>query len=231
MAIFAIRPTNASPEDLEDGLRQADRLKEPSVGDHPWDRPAGAELADPEGLRVPRLVAVAVQVKRVDLPAPVRKRERQHGRLQRIERLVVLLVLGIMIGHQSGALAVNVIGNKEMNDPFNQGETPRKVLTAGEDAEGRLDSWLTGVLEGEFSRNRIKSLIEHFGGDGFPRLKFGIGGSEPGNMNGHVLGNFRPDEREVLENTLARAVAAVQLALSQGLGAAANFYNSNNGTT
>ncbi|KQZ49640.1 RNA pseudouridine synthase [Rhizobium sp. Root149] len=47
-----------------------------------------------------------------------------------------------------------------MNDPFNQGETPRKVLTAGEDAEGRLDSWLTGVLEGEFSRNRIKSLIE-----------------------------------------------------------------------
>ncbi|MBP2548672.1 23S rRNA pseudouridine1911/1915/1917 synthase [Neorhizobium galegae] len=47
-----------------------------------------------------------------------------------------------------------------MNDPFNQGETPRKVLTAGEDAAGRLDAWLTSVLEGEFSRSRLKALIE-----------------------------------------------------------------------
>jgi PTH1 family peptidyl-tRNA hydrolase len=79
--------------------------------------------------------------------------------------------------------------------------------------------------------NGIKSLIEHFGGDGFPRLKVGIGSSEPGEMVGHVLGNFREEERELLENTLARAVSAVQLALSQGLGAAANFYNSNNGAS
>jgi 23S rRNA pseudouridine1911/1915/1917 synthase len=47
-----------------------------------------------------------------------------------------------------------------MNDPFKQAEPPRKVLTAGEDAQGRLDAWLTATLEGEFSRNRIKALIE-----------------------------------------------------------------------
>lgn len=47
-----------------------------------------------------------------------------------------------------------------MNDPFKQAEAPRKVLTAGEDAEGRLDAWLTSVLDGEYSRNRIKALIE-----------------------------------------------------------------------
>jgi 23S rRNA pseudouridine1911/1915/1917 synthase len=47
-----------------------------------------------------------------------------------------------------------------MNDPFKQADAPRKVLTAGEDAEGRLDAWLTQVLGGEFSRNRIKALIE-----------------------------------------------------------------------
>jgi 23S rRNA pseudouridine1911/1915/1917 synthase len=47
-----------------------------------------------------------------------------------------------------------------MNDPFKQAERPRKVLTAAEDAEGRLDAWLTSVLDGEFSRNRIKALIE-----------------------------------------------------------------------
>ena len=47
-----------------------------------------------------------------------------------------------------------------MNDPFKQGEPPRKVLKAADEAEGRLDAWLTGVLEGEFSRSRIKALIE-----------------------------------------------------------------------
>jgi 23S rRNA pseudouridine1911/1915/1917 synthase len=47
-----------------------------------------------------------------------------------------------------------------MTDPFNDVADNRKVLTADETAEGRLDQWLTGRLEGEFSRNRIKSLIE-----------------------------------------------------------------------
>jgi len=47
-----------------------------------------------------------------------------------------------------------------MNDPFNEIERPRKVLTAPDEAEGRLDAWLTSVLEGEFSRSRIKALIE-----------------------------------------------------------------------
>ena len=74
--------------------------------------------------------------------------------------------------------------------------------------------------------NGLKSLIEHLGTDAFPRLKVGVGAPEPGNLTGHVLGNFREDEREALENTLARAVAAVQLALSQGLTVAANRYNS-----
>lgn len=47
-----------------------------------------------------------------------------------------------------------------MNDPFKQAEAPRKVLVADDDAEGRLDAWLTSVLAGEFSRSRIKALIE-----------------------------------------------------------------------
>ncbi|MDK1375200.1 MULTISPECIES: RluA family pseudouridine synthase [unclassified Sinorhizobium] len=47
-----------------------------------------------------------------------------------------------------------------MNDPFKQAAGNRKVLKANEDAAGRLDAFLTGALSGEFSRNRIKSLIE-----------------------------------------------------------------------
>ncbi|MFC5441910.1 RluA family pseudouridine synthase [Rhizobium halophytocola] len=47
-----------------------------------------------------------------------------------------------------------------MTDPFTEAGTARKALIADEDAAGRLDAWLTQALAGEFSRNRIKALIE-----------------------------------------------------------------------
>ena len=73
--------------------------------------------------------------------------------------------------------------------------------------------------------NGIKSILQHLGCDDFPRLKIGIGGSQPGEMTGHVLGKFSPTERPLLENTLATALEAVQLARSQGLATAANRYH------
>jgi PTH1 family peptidyl-tRNA hydrolase len=73
--------------------------------------------------------------------------------------------------------------------------------------------------------NGIKSLIEHLGGDSFPRLKMGIGAADPGGMTGHVLGKFAPDEREELENMLATALEAVQVLRSQGIALASNRFN------
>ncbi len=79
--------------------------------------------------------------------------------------------------------------------------------------------------------NGIKSIIEHLGTQDFARLKIGIGSSQPGGMVGHVLGKFSPDEQGVLENTLASAFDAVQLARSQGIAAAANQYHTRNQPT
>jgi PTH1 family peptidyl-tRNA hydrolase len=73
--------------------------------------------------------------------------------------------------------------------------------------------------------NGMKSIISHLGSDQFPRLKLGIGSSKPGGMVGHVLGKFSIEERNELENTLATAAEAVQLALSEGVEAAANSFN------
>ncbi len=73
--------------------------------------------------------------------------------------------------------------------------------------------------------NGIKSIIEHVGGDGFARLKLGIGASRPGEMTGHVLGKFAPDEREDLENMLATGLEAVQVSRSQGIALASNRFN------
>jgi 23S rRNA pseudouridine1911/1915/1917 synthase len=46
-----------------------------------------------------------------------------------------------------------------MSEPFTQADDDRKELTADEDASGRLDAWLAGVLTGQISRSRIKDLI------------------------------------------------------------------------
>lgn len=103
---------------------------------------------------------------------------------------------------------------------------PERILVVHDDAAlplGRLRLREKGSAGGH---NGIRSLIEHLQCDHFPRLKIGIGASKPGGMTGHVLGTFREDERELLENTLASAGEAVQLALSQGLAASANRYNS-----
>ncbi len=78
--------------------------------------------------------------------------------------------------------------------------------------------------------NGIKSIIQHLG-DAFPRLKLGIGGSQPGEMVGHVLGKFSPDERPALENMLATALEAVQVSRSQGIAAAAQRFHTSNTPT
>jgi PTH1 family peptidyl-tRNA hydrolase len=73
--------------------------------------------------------------------------------------------------------------------------------------------------------NGIKSIIDHVGGDGFVRLKLGIGGPRPGEMTGHVLGKFAPEEIEELENMLATGLEAVQVSRSQGIALASNRFN------
>jgi len=73
--------------------------------------------------------------------------------------------------------------------------------------------------------NGIKSIIDHIGGNEFPRLKLGIGAARPGAMTNHVLGKFTAEESEDLENMLATALEAVQVSRSQGIALASNRFN------
>lgn len=72
--------------------------------------------------------------------------------------------------------------------------------------------------------NGLKSLIEHLGTQNFPRLRIGIG-SATGDVVDHVLGRFALDEREPLEQSLARAMEAIDCAQTRGLAAAMNAFN------
>lgn len=102
---------------------------------------------------------------------------------------------------------------------------PESILVVFDDAALPLGTLRFRMAGSHGGHNGIRSIISTLGSDRFPRLKIGIGASSPGAMTGHVLGRFRPDEREAVENALARAADAVQLALSQGVATAANHFN------
>jgi PTH1 family peptidyl-tRNA hydrolase len=113
--------------------------------------------------------------------------------------------------------------------------TPEEVLVVYDDVSLPFDSLRFRMAGSAGGHNGMKSIISHLGSDQFPRLKIGIGSAKHGTGNdtqnsmvGHVLGKFSVDERNQLENTLASAAEAVQLALSEGVEAAANAFNSKN---
>jgi len=108
--------------------------------------------------------------------------------------------------------------------------TPDRILVVYDDAALPLGNLRFREKGSHGGHNGIRSLIQQLGTDVFPRLKFGIGGSEAGEMVGHVLGNFRLEERPLLENTLDSAVEAVQVARSQGVASAANRFNTRSNT-
>jgi PTH1 family peptidyl-tRNA hydrolase len=74
--------------------------------------------------------------------------------------------------------------------------------------------------------NGLKSIIEHLGTDGFPRLRVGIG-RPPGRMEpaAYVLQDFAADELEVMEEVYQRVLAAVEVYITEGIAEAMNRFN------
>jgi len=102
---------------------------------------------------------------------------------------------------------------------------PEQVLVIYDDVALPFSALRFRMAGSAGGHNGMKSIINHLGSDRFPRLKLGIGEAKPGGMVGHVLGEFSKEESNQLENTLATAAEAVQFALSKGVEAAANAYN------
>ena len=108
---------------------------------------------------------------------------------------------------------------------------PARVLVVLDDMAlplGRLRIRERGSHGGH---NGLRSIIDHLGTQDVPRLRVGIGSSEPGAAVGHVLGRFAVDERPLVEQSLDRAVEAVRFAQEHDLPSAMNQFNTNTQTT
>jgi PTH1 family peptidyl-tRNA hydrolase len=76
--------------------------------------------------------------------------------------------------------------------------------------------------------NGLRNIQQHLGSTEYARLRIGVDTPREDAVD-HVLGRFRPAERSVIEDALARAIQAVSLWVSQGIEAVMNRYNADPG--
>ncbi len=74
--------------------------------------------------------------------------------------------------------------------------------------------------------NGLRSLVEAFGTDEFPRIRVGIRrGDSPVDLAGYVLSDFDPEEVLVVQEVVGRAAEAVECFLREGAQAAMTRFN------
>lgn len=79
---------------------------------------------------------------------------------------------------------------------------------------------------GAGGQNGVKSIIQHLGTQNFPRLRLGIG-RPPGRMDpaAYVLQDFRQPDDAIMEQTVDKAVEAIETFVKHGLATAMNKFN------
>ncbi len=78
-------------------------------------------------------------------------------------------------------------------------------------------------------QNGLVSVIDHLGGEEFPRLRLGIAPLDreidPVDWPDHVLADFDPEEQSVAEDLVAHAASALEFWLAHGLESAISRFN------
>lgn len=104
---------------------------------------------------------------------------------------------------------------------------PSEMLVIFDDAAlplGKLRIRANGSSGGH---NGLQSILDHLGSEKnkMPRLRIGIGAADGRGMTQHVLGRFAAEEISALDESLARAIEAIDFAQEHGLDAAMNKFN------
>jgi PTH1 family peptidyl-tRNA hydrolase len=101
---------------------------------------------------------------------------------------------------------------------------PERMLVIVDDLDLPFGTLRMRASGGSGGHNGLKSLIEVFG-EGFPRLRIGIGRGHDRDAIDRVLGDFSESEMEELPAIVDRALRGVELWLSEGVTQAMNCVN------
>jgi PTH1 family peptidyl-tRNA hydrolase len=103
--------------------------------------------------------------------------------------------------------------------------TPADLLVVYDELDLPFGDCRLKLGGGAAGHNGIKSLLAHAGGEGFGRLRVGIGKPRHGDASPHVLGEFSASERAELEDVLNHAALGVHSVIDKGIANAMNAFN------
>jgi PTH1 family peptidyl-tRNA hydrolase len=101
---------------------------------------------------------------------------------------------------------------------------PEEVLAVVDDVALPLGRLRIRAEGSDGGHNGLKSLAERLG-NGFPRLRIGVGAPDNEELVDHVLGRFGPSERIRVDQAVERATAAIRQVATEGVTAAMNVFN------
>jgi PTH1 family peptidyl-tRNA hydrolase len=87
---------------------------------------------------------------------------------------------------------------------------------------GRIRLRYTGSAGGH---NGLQNVIDRIGTKEIARVRIGVGPARPGDLIGHVLSRFPPDEQEQMQAAYELAADAVECAIAESFETAMNRFN------
>ncbi len=145
------------------------------------------------------------------------------------------LVDEIRIGDQRVALAIPTTFMNDSGDALRRlvkrfGVEPEQVIIIHDELDLPIAQLRLKVGGGTAGHNGLRSIKSHLHSDKFLRIRIGVGKpSSKEHGADYVLKKFSTRERTEIDVTLAEAVAAAELIVSDGIDAAMNKFHGNGG--
>lgn len=108
-----------------------------------------------------------------------------------------------------------------------QGKELSSLLVVHDDLDLPVGTLRLKVGGGEGGHNGLRSITEQLGGNGYARLRFGIGRPADPNWEIHrwVLSRFAAEERALVSAQVLKGIDVIEAVLKEGIKSAQNRFN------
>ncbi|MCY1058550.1 aminoacyl-tRNA hydrolase [Nannocystis sp. SCPEA4] len=102
---------------------------------------------------------------------------------------------------------------------------PAQILVVHDEVDFQLGRLAVKKGGGHGGHNGLRDILQLLGNGDFLRIRLGVGRPVHGEVADHVLSDFLPDERIVVDELLERAVKAITCVTREGVVTAMNKFN------